>query len=386
MKIDMCSFAGYKSLDGSNLRVYHLVNELLKRGSDVRFIVPGKEHAESCRERFGTDAVDAGLEIDRFSKSRLKLYPRFAWRASKKVDKNADIVFGQSLPAALAVRLSKTAGKKVVDYVDIWSEYWIYAHPGARGRMVYRVVRRAEGFSLHVDTVLTITKKIRGMLIDRGCDPGKIRIVRDGVDTKMFRPLRAKQGFYGKYGLEKSETHIIYQGGIAAHDGVQFLVDAAPLVLKEFPDVKFLIVGRGDYMESVRKKVQDKGLDRNFIFTGWVPYQEMPQFMNVSRINAVPIPDAPATQGVVTLKLFEAMACGIPTVIGDLPGVREHIKHKETGYLARAEDKGRLAEAMIRLLNDKKLYSRIKRNGLKMIPRYDWRLIAGDIADVILGS
>jgi len=233
--MDICSFVGFDSLNGSNLRVFHMTNELIKRGHELRFITPGPAHAESCKKKFGVEAVDVGLDIQRFNKSRLKLYPMYAWKARKLVDRKADIVFGQSLPAALAVRLSKTTGKKVIDYVDLWSEYWLYAHRTMKGYSVYEAIRKAESFSMKVDMIFTITNELKKMIEKRGGKSGKIRIVRDGVDTKMFRPMKVKNSFYNKYNLDKKTDYIAYQGGIAAHDGVQFLVDAAPLILKEHP-------------------------------------------------------------------------------------------------------------------------------------------------------
>jgi glycosyltransferase involved in cell wall biosynthesis len=127
------------------------------------------------------------------------------------------------------------------------------------------------------------------------------------------------------------------------------------------------------------------GLKKNFIFTGWVPYEDMPFFMNIAKINAVPIPDAPATQGVLTLKLFEAMACGTPTIISDLPGVREHMKHKVSAYLIKSEDKVKYSNGIIELLGNKTLCNKLRNNGLKIVKNYDWRAIANDMAEMMLG-
>ena len=385
MKIFMCSFCGFESLNGSNLRVNFLVKEFLKRGLEVEFLTPGKKDAESCERRFGVKAGYVGIDTSRFDPSKLKKYASFAWKAKGRIDKDSDIVFGQSLPSALAVRSSKARGLKVADFVDLWSEYWVYAHSGLKGKTVYRAIRLAERHSMRgVDVIFTITKKLEEMIEKRGVPSKKIRIVRDGVDTEMFRPGKVPASFYGKYGLKKGCDYIIYQGGIAAHDGVQFLVNAVPLVLRERPDVRFLIVGAGEYLARLKEMVKQTGLEKSFIFTGWVPYGDMPDFMNVAKINAVPIPDAPATQGVLTLKLFEAMACGTPTIISDLPGVREHMRHKFSAYLRKSENREAYSKGLIELLGDKALYSRLKSNGLKMIKNYDWRIIARDMTDAIL--
>lgn len=385
MKICMCSFTGFKSLNGANLRVYHLTKELVKRGHEISFIAPHETDAESCRKAFGVPAKSVGLSIERFKSSRLKLYPIFAWKARKMVDRDADMVFGQSLPSALAVRLSRGSHKRVIDYVDLWSEYWLYAHPGPKGKAIYKAVRKAEGYSMkNADMVFTITKRLKKMMLERGCKREKVRIVRDGVDTSMFRPMRVPDRFLNKYNLDRKTDYIVYQGGIGAHDGVQFLVESAPAVLKKLPHAKFLIVGRGDYLDEIKRMVSERKLEKSFIFTGWVPYSDMPFFMNIARLNIVPLPDAPATQGVVTLKLFEAMACGTPTIIGDLPGVREHMNHGDTAFLTRSENTEGLASSITELLEDKALYTRISRNGLKLVPGYDWRMIARDMADLMV--
>ncbi|MBW2989017.1 glycosyltransferase family 4 protein [Candidatus Woesearchaeota archaeon] len=382
MKVTICSFTGYKALNGANLRAYFLAKEFLKRGFDLDFITPNKEDALSCQERFNCNSSHVSLDISRFKSSRLKLYPIFAYKAGKLIKKDIDLVFGQSLPSALAVNRAKTKAKKVVDYVDLWSEYWLYANPSIRGKLIYQVVRWAEKHSLKdISLSFTITDKLKELLQKRGCSEEKVRIVRDGVDLRMFHPFDVKDDFYEKYGLNKEDEFIAYQGGIAAHDGVQFLVDAAPLVLKEYPDIKFLIIGTGAYYSNIVRKVKCMGLEKNFIFTGWVDYEDMPSFMNIAKINSVPLPNSPATQGVVTYKLMEAMACGTPTIIGNLPGVNEAVEHKKTACLCRSEDKNRLSGSIIELLKDQNLYNDISSNGLELIKNHDWRDIAKEMVD-----
>lgn len=385
MKVTICSFTGYKALNGSNLRAYFLAKEFLKRGFELDFITPSKEDAISCRGRFNCNSEYVGLDINRFKKSRLRLYPVFAYKASKLIKKDIDLVFGQSLPSALAVNRAKTKAKKIVDYVDLWSEYWLYANPTFKGKLVYRSVKWAEKHSLKkIDLAFTITNKLKEMLQSRDCKEEKIRIVRDGVDLKMFKPFGVKDDFYQKYGLDKKDEYVVYQGGIAAHDGVQFLVQAAPLILKELPDVKFLIIGAGAYYDHIVSKVKKMSLEKDFIFTGWVNYEDMPSLMNIAKINSVPLPNAPATQGVVTYKLMEAMASGTPTIIGDLPGVNEVVKHRKTAYLCRSEDKEELSKGIIELLENQKLYNEIRGNGLELIKRHDWRDIAKEMVDVMV--
>ncbi len=382
MKVCICA---HSSFNVPNHRLFFLSKELIKRGVDLTFVLPGKSDSEACRERFKEARVlDAGMNVSRFKSSKLWLYPIFVIRAGRIIKEDFDFVYGICLPAALATCFSRSKSKKVVDYLDFWSKYWLYSDSSLKGRVVHFLVRAAEAYTVKkADMVLTITKKMAEQLREIGCKKSKIRVIRDGVDTKKFYEFEVKDSFYKKYGLDKNIDYVAFQGGIAAHDGVQFLVEAAPLVLKEHPKVKFLIVGAGTYLKTIKEMVSKAGLDKSFVYTGWVDYKEMPLFMNLARINCVPLPDSPATHGVVTYKLFEAMACGTPSVMGNMPAVRATAKHMDSAYLVKSEDKENLAKGINKLLSDKKLYGQIKQNGLKLAKKHEWRDIARDMADVL---
>lgn len=382
MKVCICA---HSSFSVPNHRLYFFAKELTKRGVDITFIVPGKKDAESCKKEFSkSKVIDLGLNVSRFKNSKLLLYPLFSAKAKNKMKGDYDFIYGICLPAALAVSLAKTDSKKIVDYIDLWSGYWDYASQSLKGKIVHSIVKYGESYTLKkADMVLTITKKLAEQLEELGCEKQKLRIIRDGVDTKKFYEFKVKDDFYKKYGLQKEIDYVVFQGGIAAHDGVQFMVNAAPQVIKNSPNVKFLIVGTGTYEKNIRELIAKNKLEKYFQFTGWVNYEEMPLFMNIAKINCIPLPDAPATHGVVTYKLFEGMACGTPAIIGNMPAVREIIKHKDAAYLVKSENKEELANAINELLNDKKLYDHIKQQGLELVKNRDWRDIARDMADIV---
>lgn len=381
MEADICAHSSFKV---PNHRLYFFAKELEKRGYNLNFIVPGKQDVISCKEKFpGCNAIDVGLNVSRFKNSKLLLYPVFSMRARKKFSKNAAFLYGVCLPANLAVDLAKINAPKIIDYLDLWSEYWHYANTSLKAKAIYSAVRYCESYSVKkADLVLTITDFMAKQLEERGCNLSKIRVIRDGVDTKRFYPFKVKSHFYDKYNLDKDTDYVVFQGGVERHDGVQFLVNAAINVIKAHPNVKFLIVGTGTHLPKIKEMVAKNGLENNFIFTGWVNYEEMPSFMNIANINCVPLPDSPATRGVVTYKLFEAMACGTPTVIGNMPAVRDLTQGK-SACLVKSEDTPKLAKAILALLEQKKVYNNVRNKGLALVKNHDWRDIAKDMVNVL---
>lgn len=382
MKVAICA---HSSFGVPNHRLFFFAKELTKRDVDLTFVVPGKKDAESCKENFkDAKVIDVGLNVSRFKNSKLLLYPIFSLKARKKLEGDFDFLYGLCLPAALAVCATKNNTKKIVDYIDFWSEYWKYASPSLKGKVTYSVVKYGESHTLKkADIVLTITKKLAEQLEERGCEKEKLKIIRDGVDLQRFNEFKVKDEFYEKYNLEKNTDYVTFQGGIAAHDGVQFIVEAAPQIIKNNPNVKFLIVGTGTYEKDIKELIAKKGLNEYFKFTGWVNSEEMPSFMNVAKINCIPLPDSPATHGVVTYKLFEGMACGTPAVIGAMPAVRDLLNQKNAAYLVKSEQKEELANGINELLNNKAHYEQMKQNGLSLVKNHDWRDIAKDMADIV---
>ena len=71
-----------------------------------------------------------------------------------------------------------------------------------------------------------------------------------------------------EYHLEQT-TIIGYQGGIEPHDGLQFLAEAAPFIVQQKPDVRFLIAGRGSYLKKIQAIVKANGTEKYWIFTGY---------------------------------------------------------------------------------------------------------------------
>jgi len=168
------------------------------------------------------------------------------------------------------------------------------------------------------------------------------------VDSDLFRPLEKSAKLLAEFGLT-AETPV---GGIVArvqkHRNFSLLLDAIEQVVREIPDFKFLIVGRGTHIDTVaRQPVSRRGLGNTVIFTGY----RKDDYRDVLNLFDYKIFLVPGSDGSCRA-VREALACGKPVIATRRGILPELIRDGETGLLI--EDKpADLARAMIAMVKEK---------------------------------
>ncbi|MHC1571132.1 MAG: glycosyltransferase family 4 protein, partial [Methermicoccaceae archaeon] len=195
--------------------------------------------------------------------------------------------------------------------------------------------------------VVAITQGIRDRLIEMGVPFEHITVIENGADIELFSPVEdAKQ----KLGL--SSPVVCFVGSLAPWQGVEQLVGAAPQVLEHVPDAHFLIVGGGALESELRQMVKEGGMDERFTFTGAVPYEKVPLYINAADVCVVC--KKPMRSGYSPLKLYEYMACAKPVVASRACGF-EVLESVGAGLLVSPDDPEELAGAVVSLLKDEGL-------------------------------
>jgi glycosyltransferase involved in cell wall biosynthesis len=143
----------------------------------------------------------------------------------------------------------------------------------------------------------------------------KLHLVRWGANTRAFRPGIDSSALRARLGIGPSTLVVAYTGGFYSWHGLEELVGAAAL-LRDL-DVVFVLVGEGELKAAIELQVQRAGLSKRFIFTGRVPYDDVPEYIALCDVYAAPYNPARHKHFGHTgefiydpLKLFEAMACG----------------------------------------------------------------------------
>jgi glycosyltransferase involved in cell wall biosynthesis len=195
-----------------------------------------------------------------------------------------------------------------------------------------------------------------------GINESEVRLIYFGVDTERFRPAPPSQELRRRLGLEGSPSVISLRRLEPVYD-VETLLRAAPLVLQQIPDAKFVVVGSGSQEGALKGLAKSLGLGPSVIFAGSIQNHELPAYLtSVEVYVSTSLSDAG-----LSASTAEAMACGLPVVISNTGENEKWVQSGRTGYLTPAGDPVALAERLALLLRDPTLRDAMGRAGREVI-------------------
>jgi glycosyltransferase involved in cell wall biosynthesis len=157
------------------------------------------------------------------------------------------------------------------------------------------------------------------------------------------------------------------------------VVDAvAELSRDRHPGLRLIVAGTGNHLEALREHVRRRGVVDRVTFTGLVTEEEKLRLYR--RAWALVMTSPKEGWGLTCL---EAEACGTPVVASDSPGLREAVRHEETGLLVPHADLPALVTALDRLLSDEGLRDRWTRGALRFAGTFSWDKCADETMDWI---
>ena len=277
---------------------------------------------------------------------------RFCERAIKKLKKRYDVIF--QIGGMFAPSLTKLSIPYVTynDYTMKLAkkEYSAWA-PFKSEKQAAKWFWLEEKLYKDSSKVLTFSNRTgQSVQEDYGVDRNKVVTVGSGANLENIPVIQDKA--YDK-------NTILFIGIDFKRKGGYVLLEAFKRVKKEIPDAKLIIVGP-DNLEVDLPDVEFKGLIKEHSQVEKL-YREACLFVMPSLAD--PFPNV----------IFEAMAYKLPCVGTDVSGIPEQIEDGKTGFIVPANDAGKLAERIIKLLKDKKLLRQMGENGYrKVVNVFNW--------------
>ena len=136
-----------------------------------------------------------------------------------------------------------------------------------------------------------------------------------------------------------------YVGRLSEEKGTLNFVKAIPEIIEKENEIEFLIGGDGLLRDEIEKYVSKENLNDKVKLTGWIPHDELPEYLNELKLLVLPS----YTEGLPNIML-EAMACGTPVLATPVGGIPDIIKDGETGFLMENNSPEGIAENVIRAL------------------------------------
>jgi len=203
------------------------------------------------------------------------------------------------------------------------------------------------------DLITCDAEHIKEPLTKLGADPQKIKLIYFGVDTRKFNPGQRDERLMRELGILGSPTIISLRRFEPVYD-VESLITAVPLVLKEVPEAKFLLVEKGSQEAELKKLAKSLGVSDSVKFGGWVPEDELPRYLALADIYvSTSLSDAGLASSTA-----EAMACGLPVIITDFGDNRKWVEDGVNGFIIPPRAPKVLASKIIYLLKDKETQKR----------------------------
>ncbi len=274
-----------------------------------------------------------------------------------------------------SLRLWKFCRQNQIDLLKTYSSkgHWICLPlyfggiPLSRARCITDSIgsrSRAFVFKHGCSQIVADASVIKRQLVEQHrVDPAKIQVIGSAVDLERFKPPRDRAKFRREIGIDDEAPLIGNVGMIRPDKGQLELVKAAPLVLQERPDTRFVIVGQGTGILkrgiNVRNAIERAGLAEKIIMAGYrwdTPnvYAACDMIVIASlRTEASPI------------VLREAFASGRPLIATEVGDIAEIVRHRENGLLIEPGNAQALAAAIMEFVSDPDLAAHCAANGLR---------------------
>jgi phosphatidylinositol alpha-1,6-mannosyltransferase len=223
--------------------------------------------------------------------------------------------------------------------------------------------------------------------------PDRLRLVSAAVNLRLFRPEPvAGEEIRFRYNLQGKKV-IGYVGTFPGWHGVNELISSMKRTLLRCPGSVLFMVG--PYFELAKEFAKEKGLEGSVMFSGPVQYESVPSYIAACDVLCAPYnPGASPRrekEGIgAPLKVLEYMACGKPVITTDVPPIPEVVIDRQNGLLVPPGDVDELSDAVVEVLQDPSLASRLGERGrLSVESMYSWDVfteeLISDLQKVIHG-
>ncbi len=217
------------------------------------------------------------------------------------------------------------------------------------------------------DRIITVSHLTRNIVIERyGIDPEKVFTVHNGVENTHQENIVQKKGF--------PEKLVTFLGRITFQKGPDYFVEAANMILKNDPTVRFVMAGSGDMLYKMIRRVGQLGISDRFQFAGFLKGDDVDRLFSISDVYVMPSVSEP-----FGISPLEAMRSSVPVIISKQSGVSEVLK-----YAVKVDfwDVDALSDAIYGLIKYDGLSKMFRKYGREEVDNLKWDHAAKNVKQV----
>lgn len=399
MKIVIATAVYYPMTNGVSVFSHNLAMGLARRGHEVLVLCPsqtGKNYSsrqDGVRVRY-LKSINTRVYPDQINPvpAKKKIFgkemPHLLYRKGFKVSVFPTVEIKRALddfePDVVHVQVSDPIGLSVVSYARkrgipvVTTEHnqpEVITEPlklpkAVRKPINYLLSSYFRNRQSKSDFVTMPTEQaIRNLIGKSGKDFGvPVAAVSNGVDLSGFRPGKASDEIYSRYGLSQNVLNVLYVGRVDPEKQVGLVIEAFKGARKLLPktEMKMVIVGDGVDKSRLEKKVKELGISDSVKFLGRVLPPDLYELYKVGDVFATA--SEIETQGIV---LIEAAASGLPLIAVNKGAVSEVCIDSENGYLCEPGNVEEITQAMVKILSDDEARKRFAKKSVEIAAEHD---------------
>ncbi len=361
-----------------------LAREHAKSGHEVYVVTSDRYNpfvysGDAARSLMGNRIVSAGFFVEEGIKVwRLKTLfevPHAIWLhgiENKILELKPDIVIVHSIVNFSAIRIARLK-KKLGNFKLIYDDHMIFENSQSKMKILYPLFRWLFSPSIQkaADVLVAIFPETRVFMHKRyGIPLERISIIPLAADDELFRfDAIARQEIRNSLNIKENDIVFIYAGKLVPYKRLHSLIEAAANLMTKHSNIRVMLVGGGSqsYIEQLKQAIKTKNLEAKFAWHEAVPNEQLYKIYSAADVGVWPYG--------TSIGIREAMACGLPIIIGEGSNETELIEYKN-GLTYREEDVSDLAQQMEKLL-DNQLRREMSRNSRKLVEdRFSYRIIA----------
>lgn len=236
------------------------------------------------------------------------------------------------------------------------------------------VDRWLQDFMRRCQHIIIPSESMRDTLVNEYGLKNNFTVIPTGIDVEAYNNASGKK-IRKKRHWDK-DIVMISIGRLASEKNWPTLIQAAALVIKDYPQFRLALIGDGPDRKNLESLAKELGIRQRVTFIGSLSFSETPSYMKAA--NLFGFASITETQGLATL---EAMAAGLPVVAVDASGTRDLLKHGQQGYLV-ANDAEALAAAIKKLLANPATMQRFAEAAYKKAQSFNIENLTGKLVDV----
>jgi glycosyltransferase involved in cell wall biosynthesis len=269
-----------------------------------------------------------------------------------------------AFPAGVA--LKQLSGKRLVLHVHS-------LEVDRSGQATNYHIEQVERFGLeNADQIIAVSHFTKRLIIERhGIAEDKIVVVHNGVYPKVVKQLYRRQS-------SLPNKIVLFLGRVTYQKGPDYFVEAAARVVKEVPDVLFVIAGSGDMVPQLKQRVEELSMTDHFLFTGFLRGDAVEKIFSIADLYVMPSVSEP-----FGISALEAISYQTPVIISKQSGVAEVLRH---ALKVDFWDVDRMADLITNALIHEELREDMVKMAYEEVRRIHWDAAALKVKDIYLSE